>query len=163
MCEGEHGRNNGLRGKDLNRNFPDFYFENRIPEAPETKAVKKWLREVPFILSAALHGGALVANYPFDTVKELSKTVIIFVFVFSVVISASLPTNPPSLTPDNDVFVRLATVYSHNHLTMHKGEACDNTQPGFKGGITNGAVWYSIAGMYLPMVGDELVTVNLYK
>jgi hypothetical protein len=73
ICDGEHGRNNGRMGKDLNRNFPDYYIENKIPEEPETKAVRKWLRDVPFILSAALHGGALVANYPFDTVKEISK------------------------------------------------------------------------------------------
>jgi carboxypeptidase M len=127
ICDGEHGRNNGRMGKDLNRNFPDYYIENKIPEEPETKAVRKWLRDVPFILSAALHGGALVANYPFDTVKEMT----------------SLPTNPPSLTPDNDVFEHLATVYSQSHLTMHKGESCGRH---FKGGIINGAAWYSLIG-----------------
>ncbi|EFA10782.2 carboxypeptidase D [Tribolium castaneum] len=129
MCEGEYGRNNALRGMDLNRNFPDYFRTNRIPEAPETKAVKKWLREVPFILSAALHGGALVANYPFDTVQELT----------------SFDTYPPSETPDNDVFVHLAGVYARNHLKMHKGDACNKFQK-FQGGIVNGAAWYPITG-----------------
>ncbi|KAJ3643620.1 hypothetical protein Zmor_026321 [Zophobas morio] len=128
MCDGEHVRNNGLGGKDLNRNFPDFYHKNRIPEEPETKAVKKWLEDVPFILSAALHGGAMVVNYPFDTVKE----------------STSDMENPPSLTPDHDVFVHLAQVYSQNHPTMHKGDSCSDSK--FEGGIVNGAVWYPIIG-----------------
>lgn len=57
---------------------------------------------------------------------------------------ASLPTNPPSLTPDNDVFEHLATVYSQSHLTMHKGESCGRH---FKGGIINGAAWYSLIGL----------------
>lgn len=72
QCRGEYGRNNVHR-KDLNRNFPDYYHVNRIPEEPETKSVRRWMSEIPFILSASLHGGALVANYPFDSVKERSK------------------------------------------------------------------------------------------
>ncbi|XP_045474110.1 carboxypeptidase D-like isoform X2 [Harmonia axyridis] len=131
MCSGEYGRNNGKQGdvEDLNRNFPDFFHDNKIPRQPETVAVMRWMDRIPFILSAGLHGGAVVANYPFDTVKE----------------ETSKPINPPSLTPDDDVFRHLATVYANNHLTMHKGVICDNGKK-FKGGITNGAAWYPFSG-----------------
>lgn len=71
-CEGEEGRGNA-RNMDLNRNFPDLYVQNKLMPQPEMLAVKKWMSDVPFILSASLHGGALVANYPYDTVKEMSE------------------------------------------------------------------------------------------
>ncbi|RZB41385.1 carboxypeptidase D-like, partial [Asbolus verrucosus] len=129
-CNGEYGRSNGKQGMDLNRNFPDYYHKRRIPEAAETKAVKKWMTDVPFILSAGLHGGALVANYPFDTIKELT----------------SYSKQPPSLTPDDDVFKHLANVYAQNHLTMHQGKSCTGENIEFEGGITNGAAWYPFSG-----------------
>lgn len=34
--------------------------------APETYAVMKWTRSLPFVQSASLHGGELVVTYPFD-------------------------------------------------------------------------------------------------
>jgi len=54
-------------------------------------------------LSANLHGGSLVANYPFDDDKRMVEMY--------------------SKAPDDDVFVELATTYSLNHPTMHKGQS----------------------------------------
>lgn len=66
-----YGRNNAA-GKDLNRDFPDRFEGKMIhrlkfaAKQPETVAVMQWVQSNPFVLSANLHGGAVVASYPFD-------------------------------------------------------------------------------------------------
>lgn len=60
----------------------------------------KWSQSIPFVLSANLHGGALVANYPYDGNADKKSGV----------------ENP---SPDNEVFVHLAHVYSEVSLFIH--------------------------------------------
>ncbi|OTF77790.1 carboxypeptidase N catalytic chain-like protein, partial [Euroglyphus maynei] len=81
------GRSN-LNGIDINRDFPDLDmvafrhgtkddFINTLiyhKMQPETRAAVVWLLSNPFVLSANLHGGALVANYPFDETPDGSMT-----------------------------------------------------------------------------------------
>lgn len=66
-----HRRGNA-NNADLNRDFPDFSTSDNknIPDNRqiETRAVMKWQKEHNFILSANFHGGAEVANYPWDTI-----------------------------------------------------------------------------------------------
>ncbi|KAL8566418.1 hypothetical protein ACOMHN_011996 [Nucella lapillus] len=126
---------NGITGRanahgiDLNRNFPDQFRNDGISrkQEPETLAVMRWLQSHPFVLSANLHGGSLVANYPYDDTVE--------------------GTSVYSKSPDDVVFKELAESYSLAHSTMHEGHPCkDMSGEYFKDGITNGAAWYSIDG-----------------
>lgn len=66
-------------------------------------------------------------------------------------------TSTPSLTPDEDVFKHLASIYSFNHGTMHLGLPCKPGAPAFTNGTTNGAAWYPLTGTYevfLPVCGE---------
>lgn len=116
------GRYNA-NGVDLNRNFPDRFGRSSGLREPETRAVMDWLTQYQFVLSANIHGGALVVNYPYDNSKDTSD-----------IYTATL---------DDDIFVQLALSYSQVHPTMHLGKSCGET---FLNGITNGAAWYSIDG-----------------
>lgn len=134
-CSRGRGRANA-NGFDLNRNFPDFFAAKKYKlenEQPETRAARVWIDRTPFVLSANLHGGALVASYPFDNHRQGNP-------------SASWSPGNRSPTPDDDVFKHLAEVYSFNHKTMHLGEACPNDKQGFRNGTTNGAEWYLLEG-----------------
>lgn len=81
---------------DLNRNFPDLLVGNQIDAGtqPEVLALMDWSRKEPFVLSANLHGGALVASYPYDGSTNRSA------------ISEARP------APDDDIFQHLAQTYA---------------------------------------------------
>ena len=120
------GRHNA-HDYDLNRNFPDqFPRHNPPPKQPETVAVIRWIQSYPFVLSANLHNGALVANYPFD--------------------DSSSGRSVYTRSPDDDIFRQVSLAYSKAHATMHLGKPCPRDSYRFPQGITNGAAWYSVSG-----------------
>lgn len=146
------GRAN-YNGIDLNRNFPDLdkvmfgnershlYNNNHLlsmidnsPESyePETKATIRLIMQTPFVLSANLHGGDLVANYPYDASRS------------------GIIQGEYSESPDDDTFRYLASVYSTSHADMANKDRfiCPGNKIDFEkqGGITNGAKWYSVHG-----------------
>ena len=67
-----YGRPNA-RGYDLNRNFPDP-FDRTGKIQPETQAIINWVKSMPFVLSANLHGGTMVANYPYDNAPYVERS-----------------------------------------------------------------------------------------
>ncbi|XP_060801055.1 carboxypeptidase E-like [Amyelois transitella] len=151
------GRNNN-HSVDLNRNFPDldaitFEFERQgvnhnnhllkdlarlaEPLEPETRAVMRWIMSIPFVLSAAMHGGDLVANYPYDASRS------------------GAPMSEYSASPDDDTFRELALTYATAHADMASAarRGCHTSSSegssynfGRQGGVTNGAAWYSLKG-----------------
>ncbi|KAI7800654.1 carboxypeptidase D [Triplophysa rosa] len=123
---GIQGRNNS-NNFDLNRNFPDRFNFITDPRQPETIAVMNWVKSYPFVLSANLHGGSLVVNYPYDDNLE---DVIGY-----------------SRSSDDVVFKMLALAYSEENTQMHNGNPCPEMDPEFfADGITNGAAWYNVHG-----------------
>ncbi|XP_063287482.1 carboxypeptidase M-like [Pelobates fuscus] len=121
-CQGSHGRAN-FNNIDLNRNFPSIFGHNLSPLQPETLAAMQWFQSETFVLSATLHGGALVAVYPFSFSVEGHRG--------------------KAKSPDDEIFKYLTKTYANAHKTMHKGDFCNET---FPGGITNAAAWYPVLG-----------------
>nr|AVA09654.1 putative effector protein [Heterodera avenae] len=148
------GRRNA-HGVDLNRNFPDldaiFYKANaqRLPFfdhllelfhdpdhsqfEPEVRAVANWALSWPFVVSANLHEGDLVANYPFDESPDPNEI------------------RAYSKSPDDVTFRYIAETYARAHAHMAKNDhaPCDGKASNNfarQGGITNGAKWYSVSG-----------------
>jgi len=133
VCSGYHigtGRHNGNL-VDLNRAFPSWdnltlsQEELTATAEPEVAAIIDWVFSQPFVLSANFHDGAVVANYPWDDSNEREGM--------------------QSLTPDDQTFRALASLYANRHKSMFKGNGlCHDDN--FPGGITNGAEWYIVKG-----------------
>lgn len=117
-------------GIDLNRSFPVYPddFTGTIyggaplldaGRAPETAHIMRWTAENSFVLSANLHSGSLVANYPYDDDGGVSGVY--------------------AAAPDDLLFQELALRYSFHNPEMYASSL-------FPQGITNGAAWYVIRG-----------------
>lgn len=133
-------------------NYPEYmepsYFRQDIipqiksqlskkPLEAETKNVINWLNQNEFVLSANLHGGDLVANYPFDSSCSKDSTTGEYDQVYNA-------------SPDDKLFKMLAHSYADAHYNMSQseaGSACDKRDLiAFNNGTTNGAKWYSVPG-----------------
>jgi len=116
----ERGTRGNARGRDLNRNFPDRFNWNYGKPQPEMLAIKSWSLGQHFVMSANLHGGDLVANYPYDgNIQRRSGLY--------------------TACPDDKVFRQMALTYSKAHSKMKLSRE-------FPQGITNGAHWYILYG-----------------
>lgn len=122
-----YGGNNTISGArrrnannvDLNRNYPDpAAGPNPDGNAwqPETVFFMEFAEQFKFNISANMHGGAEVCNYPWDTWAHLSA--------------------------DNNWWVYAMREYAD---TVHAYSPPPYFR-GFNAGITNGYAWYSITG-----------------
>ena len=122
---------------DLNRDFPSFKNHgasgNIFDGTPlyttgrqiETLNVMHWSTNHSFVLSANMHGGALVVNYPLDE-------------------SALVNCNAggvESPSHDDSLFIDVSTVYAQSNTPM-----ANNNVGNFTNGIVNGTLWYSNCG-----------------
>merc|ERR1711976_395698 len=154
----DHGGKDFLIGRtnannvDLNRDFPNLdrivyssedresEYNNHLMEyvkhldhkiQPETESVMKMIMENPSVISANMHGGDLVANYPYDEARGVNPT-------------------EYSKSPDDETFKHIALTYAQNHPRMSDPQrpGCDQPHNPFatQGGITNGAAWYTVEG-----------------
>ena len=125
----EHNARQNADGLDLNREFPvypqdyeDTVFDGEAVGSEnhpiEVQHVMEWSAENSFVLSANIHTGTLVVNYPYDDDGR---------------------GDVDSPTPDDLLFEEISRRYSVHNLPMW-----NSTQ--FNDGITNGAVWYVIDG-----------------
>ena len=110
---------------DLNRNFPDQFddpVDSPAGRAVETQHVMNWGYAHNVVLSANFHGGAMVANYPYDGTPSGSSVY--------------------SLSPDDALWVSLARTYADDSTAMRTS----NSDSSFTNGVCNGADWYNING-----------------
>lgn len=134
QCDNNVAGRANSNGVDLNRDFPKQFNEPqgdyqrlRRGRQKETLAAMDWIKTKPFVLSANLHGGAVVASYPFDDSPRHRQSGFY------------------SASPDDKTFRFLARTYARKHRKMHQNIRCGFTD-NFPGGITNGAKWYDVPG-----------------
>lgn len=97
-----------------------------------------------FVLSGNLHGGSVVASYPFDDTASHEQQ------------------GHYSQTEDDGLFRYLALVYSRHHPGMRSGQpnCSDAINETFNDGITNGAQWYDVLGKMVDIRSDYRMSVS---
>ncbi|XP_056239107.1 probable carboxypeptidase X1 isoform X2 [Seriola aureovittata] len=119
------------QSKLINHYFPipEQYTSEDAFVASETRAVINWMQNIPFVLSANLHGGELVVTYPYDMTRDWA---------------------PREHTPtaDESFFRWLATVYASTNQVMSNPDRrpCHNKDFLRYNNIINGADWHNVPG-----------------
>lgn len=130
------------------------FFQYNKDIQKETQAVMNWILSEPFVLSANLHNGALVANYPFDDApneaqrENLSPDDAVFKFLAKTYANVSIKSVILIFMSKFILFSSLLTFLSFQaHKSMHEGRPCPMfPNENFESGITNGAKWYVVTG-----------------
>ncbi|TNN51092.1 putative carboxypeptidase X1 [Liparis tanakae] len=106
--------------------IPEYYTQEDAMVAPVTRAVINWMQEIPFVLSANLHGGELVVTYPYDCTRDWAP-------------------QEDTPTADNAFFRWLATVYASTHLVMSNPNRriCHYEDFQKHNNIINGGAWHT--------------------
>ncbi|XP_036819003.1 probable carboxypeptidase X1 [Oncorhynchus mykiss] len=109
--------------------IPEYYTKEDAFVTPETRAVISWMQDIPFVLSANLHGGELVVTYPFDCTRDWAPQ-----------------ENTP--TADDSFFRWLATVYASTNLVMANPDRriCHSEDFQQHNNIINGGAWHTVPG-----------------
>ncbi|XP_042274282.1 probable carboxypeptidase X1 isoform X1 [Thunnus maccoyii] len=109
--------------------IPERYTSEEAFVASETRAVINWMQNIPFVLSANLHGGEVVVTYPYDMTKDWAPR-------------AHTP------TPDESFFRWLATAYASTNQMMSNPDRrpCHNRDFLRYNNIINGADWHNVPG-----------------
>ena len=98
-----------------------------------------WILNNPFVLSANFHGGAIVANYPWDS-PEPSR-------------------HRSTRTRDDEMFRHLSLTYSRANPDMFYqdgNQRCVDSNLLTENGIVNGAEWYAIRSAFTQYCSDYL-------
>ncbi|XP_041827738.1 probable carboxypeptidase X1 [Melanotaenia boesemani] len=109
--------------------IPEYYTQENATVAPETRAVINWMQDIPFVLSANLHGGELVVTYPFDCTRDWAP-------------------QEDTPTADNAFFRWLASVYASTNLVMVNPDRrlCHYEDFQQHNNIINGGAWHTVPG-----------------
>ncbi len=143
-------RRRNANNVDLNRVFPiygDDYFGTWFDDEPlgdegrqpEVVHIMQWYATTHSALSANIHTGALVVNYPYDN-------------------EPGIPSRQEAPSPDDDMFRYISLQYAMHNPPMYASTT-------FPNGITNGSEWYSITGSMMDwhyrFIGTPEVTLEL--